>query len=103
MGLRVIAIDTGEDKRELSLSLGAEAWVDFRESTNLVADVIAATGGGAHAAIVTSGVSAAYSQAVAYLRTRGCLMVVGLSRDAVIPVPVLLVSARVRTTCLPML
>lgn len=96
MGLRVVAIDTGEEKRLLSLSLGAEAWIDFRESTDLVADVIAATGGGAHAAIVASGSSAAYTQAIAYLRTRGYMMVVGLARDVVVSLPVILVSARVR-------
>lgn len=95
MGLRVVAIDTGKQKQLLALSLGAEAWVDFRESTNIIADVIAATGGGAHAALVASGSSEAYSQAVGYLRTRGCLMAVGLSRQAVVQVPVMLLSAKV--------
>lgn len=49
--------DSGKEKRELCLSLGAEKWVDFRESgTNLVADVMAASDGkGPHAALVTAG------------------------------------------------
>ena len=38
------------------MSLGAEKWVDFRESKNLVADVKAATGdAGPHVALVAAG------------------------------------------------
>lgn len=55
MGLRVIAIDTGSDKKNLCEKLGASAWVDFKESSNIVNDVLAATGGkGANAALMTS-------------------------------------------------
>lgn len=71
-GLRVIAIgqfiisivtsksyamiDTGEDKKELVLSLGAEKWIDFKESKDLVADVQLASGGlGPHAAVIATG------------------------------------------------
>ncbi|THH06866.1 hypothetical protein EW145_g3788 [Phellinidium pouzarii] len=71
MGLRVVAIDTGEGKRKLCLELGAEKWIDFRESTDLVAEVIAATKGGVHAAIVISGGVRACEQAWSYLRRRG--------------------------------
>jgi len=39
------------------LSLGAEKWIDFRESKNLIADVMAATDGlGPHAVIVSAAV-----------------------------------------------
>ncbi|KAG5652129.1 hypothetical protein H0H81_006205 [Sphagnurus paluster] len=56
MGLRVVAIDTGEAKKELCLKLGAEKWVDFRESTDLTKDVQAATDGlGPQGAIVATG------------------------------------------------
>lgn len=48
-------IDTGADKKKLCLELGAEKWIDFKESKDIVKDVIeAADGVGAHAAIVTS-------------------------------------------------
>lgn len=30
MGLKVIAVDTGDDKQQLVKKLGAEAWVDFK-------------------------------------------------------------------------
>lgn len=74
MGIRVLAIgmnkphynkmqnthtielkDTGEEKKKLTLSLGAEKWIDFKEAgENLIQQVIAATDGGPHAAIVTA-------------------------------------------------
>ena len=55
MGRRVIAIDTGEEKRKLCESLGADHWIDFATSKDIVADVKKATDGrGAHATVVTS-------------------------------------------------
>lgn len=48
--------DTGETKKKLCLSLGAEKWVDFRESTDLISDVKAATDGlGPEGAVVAAG------------------------------------------------
>ncbi|KAI5116701.1 hypothetical protein M0805_004774 [Coniferiporia weirii] len=94
MGLRVIAIDTGAAKRDLCLSLGAEKWIDFRESTNIVADVIATSGGGAHAAIITAGGSSAYEVAAAYLRPAGYLMAVGIPPGGVLSLPVVLIASR---------
>lgn len=79
MGLRVLAIDTSEEKKKLSLDLGAEKFIDFKESKNLVADIKAATDGiGPLAAIVTAANPAAYEQAVDYLRPGGTLVAVGL-------------------------
>ncbi|KAL0058043.1 alcohol dehydrogenase [Marasmius tenuissimus] len=84
-GLRVIAIDTGKEKRDLCIKLGAEKFIDFKTSTDIVKDVIAATDGrGAHAAVVTSSASSGYTQALNYLRPGGALMVVGLPPDATI-------------------
>lgn len=49
-------VDTGAEKKSLCLSLGAEKWVDFVESKDIVADVMAAAGGqGPHAALVAVG------------------------------------------------
>ncbi|TFK49123.1 GroES-like protein [Heliocybe sulcata] len=82
-GLRVIAVDTGAEKKELCLKLGAEKWIDFRETKDLVADIKAAADGlGPHAAVVTAATGAAYSQAVDYLRNGGTLMAVGLPGEA---------------------
>ncbi|PBK67773.1 related to ADH1-alcohol dehydrogenase I [Armillaria ostoyae] len=82
-GLRVIAIDSGEEKKELCKKLGADVWIDFRESKDIVADVKAATDGlGAHSAVVTAASSSGYTQAVDYLRNGGTLMAVGLPGEA---------------------
>jgi propanol-preferring alcohol dehydrogenase len=83
MGRRVIAIDTGEEKRKLCETLGADHWIDFAKSDDIVADIKKVTGGrGAHAAIVTAASSSGYSQAIDYLRANGRLMAVGLPAKA---------------------
>lgn len=47
--------DTGAEKKELCLSLGAEKWIDFRETKDLVKEIKNATGGeGPHAALVSA-------------------------------------------------
>ncbi|KAH8929043.1 GroES-like protein [Atractiella rhizophila] len=79
-GLRIIAVDTGADKKKLCMDLGADKWVDFRESKDIVKDMKAATpdGLGPHAAIITSSVGAAYEQAMEYIRPTGTVVAVGL-------------------------
>ncbi|CAE6526402.1 unnamed protein product [Rhizoctonia solani] len=81
-GLRVIAIDTGDNKKELCLKLGAETFIDFKAGTISIIfegeDVKrAADEVGVHAAIVTSGSAAGYNQALQYLRPGGTLVAVG--------------------------
>ncbi|KAF5349699.1 hypothetical protein D9756_008832 [Leucocoprinus leucothites] len=72
--------DTGEKKKKLVLSLGAEKWVDFRETKDLVADVQAATGGpGPQVAIIATGGSAEpFRQAAMYLKTTGTMVGIGV-------------------------
>ncbi|KZS89781.1 GroES-like protein [Sistotremastrum niveocremeum HHB9708] len=83
LGLRVIAIDTGDEKRQLAEKLGAEKWIDFAQTDNLVQSVAAASGGlGPHAAIVTASKAVAYGQAFGYLRPAGTLVAVGLPPTA---------------------
>jgi len=86
MGLRVIAIDTGSDKKSLTQSLGAERWIDFKETKNMVDAVKKATpdGLGAHAAIIASSSAAAYEEAMEYIRPRGFVVAAGLPPDAVV-------------------
>lgn len=43
MGCTIIAIDGGEEKREMTKKLGASSFVDFMASKNVVSDVKAAT------------------------------------------------------------
>lgn len=79
MGFRAIAIDTGEEKKKLCTEKGAEAFVDFKSSKDVAADVIQiADGVGAHAVIVTAPPS--YPTALSYLggRVGGKVMCIGL-------------------------
>ncbi|PPQ82177.1 hypothetical protein CVT26_008291 [Gymnopilus dilepis] len=83
LGRRVIAIDSGDEKEKLCRELGADHWIDFSKSKDLVGDIKAATGGkGPHAALVTTASPSGYTQAVAYLRPGGHLMAVGLPAEA---------------------
>lgn len=51
----VTLTDTGSEKRDMCLSLGAEKFIDFSQSADIVADVIATCDGlGAHAALITT-------------------------------------------------
>ena len=56
MGLQVIAIDAGEDKKKLSMEMGATSFVDFSTSKDVVKDVQAATadGLGPHAVLLVA-------------------------------------------------
>ncbi|KAH0835830.1 chaperonin 10-like protein [Lanmaoa asiatica] len=81
--LTIILTDTGAEKQKLCSELGAEKWIDFRETTDIVKAVKEACDGlGAHTAIVTSPYSEGYTQAVDYLRPAATLMAVGLPADA---------------------
>jgi len=98
MGLRVVAIDTGEDKKDFCLKLGAEKWIDFKETKDIVQEVVDVTDGlGAHAAIVAAASSSAYETAALYLRRKGYLMVVGLPPHSLLSVPILLVAVKCLT------
>jgi len=54
MGMRVIAIDGGDEKRDLCMLLGAEAYIDFTTSNDIAAEAMALTTYGAHGVIVTA-------------------------------------------------
>ncbi|KAA1475888.1 GroES-like protein [Dentipellis sp. KUC8613] len=95
LGLRALAIDTGDDKKETCLQLGAQAWVDFKETKDLVGDIIAICGGqGAHAALITTASAKAYEDSINYLRTRGTVVVIGVPEKFIWGIPVGLVMAK---------
>ncbi|KAL4751714.1 hypothetical protein BDW72DRAFT_89316 [Aspergillus terricola var. indicus] len=77
-GLRVIAIDSGEEKQKLCLSLGATAFLDYK--TDDVESVVKqlTSGLGAHAVICTANGEAAYEQSIRLLRRLGVLVCVGI-------------------------
>ena len=53
MGLRVVVVDTGIERRELCTGYGAEHFVDFKEVEDPCKEVVRLTGGGGHAVFVT--------------------------------------------------
>jgi propanol-preferring alcohol dehydrogenase len=54
MGLRVVIVDTGAERKGLGKKYGAEHFVDFKETEDTVAAVVKLTNGGAHAVFVTA-------------------------------------------------
>lgn len=77
MGLSVAALDVSEDKLALARSLGADLAVDA-SAVDAAAQVIKATGGGAHGVLVTAVSLPAFHQALELVRRRGTVSLVGL-------------------------
>ncbi|KAF4271162.1 alcohol dehydrogenase [Aspergillus fumigatus] len=90
MGLRVVAIDGGDEKREMCEKLGAEAYIDFTKSTNVVEDVKASTPGGlgAHAVLLLAVSEKPFQQATDYVRSRGTIVAIGMPAGAYLKAPV---------------
>ncbi|WP_348980511.1 alcohol dehydrogenase AdhP [Polyangium sp. 15x6] len=76
MGLRVVAVDVGEDKLDLARELGAEIAVDALH-VDPAAEVQKQIGG-AHGALVTAVSPGAFRQALGTLRSGGTCVLVGL-------------------------
>lgn len=81
MGMRIIAIDGGEEKGKLCKELGAEHYLDFTTSKDLPAEVMEITTHGAHGVIVTAATKEGYAVAPHFLRPGGTVVVVGLPKD----------------------
>jgi propanol-preferring alcohol dehydrogenase len=77
MGLHVAALDVSEDKLALARTLGADIAVDAL-APDAAARIVAATGGGAHGVLVTAVSPKAFDQALAFVRRRGTVSLVGL-------------------------
>lgn len=94
---RVIAVDSGDAKRNLSLESGAEAFIDFK-TEDVAARVFQLTGEGAHATVVVPGTKEAFKVAPTLVRNMGQLICVGLPpNDMEIPISATLCAARGRS------
>ncbi|GAA5882563.1 hypothetical protein JCM3774_002350 [Rhodotorula dairenensis] len=86
IGLRVVAIDSGAEKRKMLEGYGVKDFIDFKDFPDddaLIAEVRRVSGGrGPHASVVFSAGAAAYNHALKYLRPRGTLVCVGLPAGA---------------------
>ncbi|MFJ8676716.1 NAD(P)-dependent alcohol dehydrogenase [Streptomyces sp. NPDC093589] len=78
----VVAVDPVASRRSMARDLGAVAALDPADATDVAAAVRDVTSGGPHYAIDTTGQSAVISQAIAALRQRGTLALVGIGRKA---------------------
>ncbi|KAM0330705.1 hypothetical protein ACHAQA_003657 [Verticillium albo-atrum] len=90
MGLNTIAIDGGEEKGKMCKELGAQTYVDFASSKNLVEEVKAATpdGLGPHAVLLVAVQEKPFQQASEYVRSRGTVVCIGLPANAYLRAPV---------------
>ncbi|CAK7213545.1 Alcohol dehydrogenase [Sporothrix bragantina] len=84
MGIQVIAIDAGEDKRKGTLALGAMSFIDFSTSKDVVADVKAASpdGEGPDAVLLLAVQEKPFQQASEYVRPRGTVVCIGMPANA---------------------
>jgi len=82
MGLRSIAIDTGEKKRDMCKALGAGAFLDFvaagDDLPNLVREASGGDKLGPHAVLLLSPYEKPLQHAVEYMRPRGVVCSIGL-------------------------
>ncbi|CAH0041156.1 unnamed protein product [Clonostachys rhizophaga] len=89
MGLHVIAIDGGEEKRKVCLELGADTFVDFKTTQNSVADIRDASGGlGPDAVLLLAASEKPFQEASQYVKSKGSIVCVGLPADAFVKAPV---------------
>ncbi|MCJ1310458.1 alcohol dehydrogenase [Agyrium rufum] len=90
MGLEVIAIDAGDDKKTLTEKMGAKAFVDFSTSKDVVKDVKGATadGLGPHAVLLVAVSEKPFQQATEYVRSKGTVVAIGLPANAYLRAPV---------------
>lgn len=97
--LRVIAVDSGDEKRDLSLASGAEAFIDFK-TEDVAKRVLELTDEGAHATIVVPGTKEAFQMAPTLVRNMGHIICVGLPRnDIELPISATLCAARGKLFC----
>jgi propanol-preferring alcohol dehydrogenase len=87
MGLRVIAVDVGEDRLEYCKTIGAEFSFDATHA-NLLENVELVTQGGSHGVVCFAPICSAIYNAFCMCRRYGTLVCVGLPSDNMLQVPI---------------
>jgi D-arabinose 1-dehydrogenase-like Zn-dependent alcohol dehydrogenase len=64
--------------------LGAESFIDFKKTSDMIEDVKKLTNGGPHAVIIIAASAKPYEDALKMYRTKGTVVAVGLPADTVI-------------------
>ena len=82
MGMRIIAVDGGDEKERLCKDLGAEAYIDYTKIQDIPAEVMRITTYGAHGIIVFAATRQAYQVAPSLARPGGTVVAVGLPPQA---------------------
>jgi propanol-preferring alcohol dehydrogenase len=81
MGMRVVGVDGGDDKKALCMKLGCEAFVDFTKVKDVAEEVVKICDGkGAHGIFVTATSGSAYASAPMMARIGGKIMCIGLRK-----------------------
>lgn len=88
LGFRVVAIDHGS-KGDFCKGLGADIFLDFTlfDNAGLASEIKQRTNGGSHAVVVCNSSTAAYDQALDFLRYAGTLVCVGIPETETHPMP----------------
>ncbi|KAH8879754.1 GroES-like protein [Thozetella sp. PMI_491] len=96
-GYRVIGVDSGASKRDLTMSSGAHSFLDFA-TEDVEKRVKQLTGSGAQAVLVVSGSESAFELAPKLVQNMGLIVGIGLPPNTFnIPIPASLCSARALT------
>ena len=80
-GFKVIAIDSGVEKRELCMRLGATEFLDYKTDAVREAVMKLTSGYGTHAVVCTASSLEGYRQALGLIRNRGTLVCIGLTEE----------------------
>lgn len=81
MGMRVVGVDGGDEKKALCMKLGCEAFVDFTKVKDVAEEVVKICDGkGAHGIFVTATSGSAYASAPMMARIGGKIMCIGLRK-----------------------
>ena len=96
MGMRIIAVDLGAEKKQHCLDLGAEYFVNATES-NVIEQIVGFTNGGPHGVVHVATATKPVSDSILYVRKRGTVVVVGLPRNPVLDINIMILVAKAIT------